>query len=809
MWFLQQSNVFPVDLTQSGVYLDFLSPEFASTLLIEHRRIGLNYLWQLCPTPASIRFIDSYKSIIYRWLDIHVQLTNHPNQLQQNRLYLLKNCIDELCHCMSINNQDIRTISCNAKRSELNTHLTDYPLYSTLLFIHSIPDEGQKNTWLWLLARLQLCMENLTYEQLLDFDNARRTLSQEDTFILSDIKELSQIELSNLCRSSPELRRFSHYFISPPNPTRKRKPYHPYKSDNEYKDNMTTALGQSITVCTPVDRDGNEKSAFYELDDPTFKDSPSLTHDQAKRHYQFHRVGVENAIARNNQKLPMSMAALTPSELQCWLTHHCPELFTNQLNRLTEEDRICWFLFFLRLLLGNIKFNPILFNQANKLGDSPEDTSITYILDKKGDCASSLRLSTRRLFKGKQAPQGAKQYYSNQTYIELKLPWPLGTLLNLILRTLPANKRHNIPLDSALARSASEQNKWLSTLIKESKPTFPFKVTPNALFHAFQHFYAQSLPSVWSDYLNQNGSVLMHYVNVETSAFSSLLNRHWFHFITLVGVPNELGWSSQTDSGSTLNDTFHQQIGSAITLRDTLFRDLFEALLSPIESQDRQISDTDCSQRIGLYLHIRTAVELALRPVKAPYPLDKNCAWSAGIMVVQDKRVHHNEERRLLILSEELSGLLQDYQKFSQNLRPHYCPSHAPCLSVLIDDQWQAMSPQVISRLSERYLAPIDPGSFRHLCAHQIIHMALEPHGDFQQSELNQKMNHYKRGQNTLGEFSLCSISTSVEVQRRMQKKVKHYNAANHTHGFWASVEKWDVIITNKMRQYKPKGGGC
>ncbi len=357
--------------------------------------------------------------------------------------------------------------------------------------------------------------------------------------------------------------------------------------------------------------------------------------------------------------------------------------------------------FFLRLFLGNTNCVPILFNQANKLGNSPENSCITYILDKKGDCASSLRLSTRNLFKGKQAPPGAKQYYSTQTYVELKLPWPLGTLLNLILRALPPSKRHNTPIESALAKSTNEQKQWLSTLLKESKAVFPFKVTPTALFHAFQHFCAQSLPSVWSDYLNQNGSVLMHYVNVETSAFSSLLNRHWFNFITLVGVPNELDWSSQTDTGSTLGDTFHQQCGSAITLRDSLFWDLFEVLLSPIKKRDRPISGEEYSQRIGLYLHIRTAVEFALRPVNAPYPLDKDCAWTAGIMVVQDKRVHHNEERRLLVLSEELSELLQDYQDFSQTLCPHYRPSQEPCLSVLIDDLWQAVSPQIISRLSE------------------------------------------------------------------------------------------------------------
>ncbi|NOH97755.1 hypothetical protein F0226_13305 [Vibrio sp. 99-70-13A1] len=354
--------------------------------------------------------------------------------------------------------------------------------------------------------------------------------------------------------------------------------------------------------------------------------------------------------------------------------------------------------------------------------------------------------------------------------------------------------------------STSRQNQWISTLLKGSKTLFPFKVTPNALFHAFQHFCAQSLPSVWGDYLSQNGSVLMHYINVETSAFSSLLNRHWFHFITLVGVPNELDWSSQTDSGSTLGDTFHQQFGSAITLRDTLFGELFEELLSPIISRNRPISDAEYSQRLGLYLHIRTATELALRPINAPYPLGKDCAWSTGLMVVQDKRVHHNEERRLLVLSEELSVLLQDYQYFSQTLSPHYRLSQDPCLSVLIDDLWQAMSPQVISQLSKKYLATIDPGSLRHLCAHHIIQTALKTHSEFQQSELNQKMNHYKRGQNTLGEFSLCSISSSVEIQRRMQKRVKHCNATSRTTGFWQCVEKWDAIVTEKMRQYRSEG---
>ncbi|MFO6424175.1 hypothetical protein [Motilimonas sp. KMU-193] len=808
-----QTEIFPRELKLEGIYAKYIEqaqlPEAGFAIDDCQLDQSLDMLWCLCPTPPALFYPSSYRRIILQWLQAHVQRSGKLNQLQRNEKAQLESLIEQLVAIALKSDEAISCIPADATRSSLNSVLTDYPMFSTLLFIESIADVQEKRWWFWLLVRLQRCVGVMTYEQCLAFDNARRTLKSYPDFALDKLINGSNVALAKFCTSISELAKFSHFFTRPPINRSTKPRFLPYQSDNEYVQLLSLSDDIKVDLFTPVDLDGNEKSTYFQFD--TNVDDikqQALTHQQQQRKYQLQRAGVESAIARANKMHPMSNSALTPNELNAWLNLHCPELFNNQLDRIPKEDRAHWFLFFLNIFLGKLDNGLRLFNGATTSNEQPSCLSIVYALDRKASCQVDLRLSSR-LFKGKQAPESAKQYWSTQSYFDVALPWPLGSLLNLILRNIPTNKRHKISLYDAIGTTLEQHRRWLAGCINKTKALLPFKVTPSIISNAFRSFSVQTLPSVCADYLQQQGSVLMHYVNMERDDVASLARRDWFAFLNAVGLNEGRDWSQETSIGAMTLESFHEQIGSAITLRESVLPKVFDALLSPLTTLKLSPSNrVEVAQRIALYLHIRSAIELALRPVKAPYPLDQQVAWLAGVMTVQDKRVHHSQEQRLLVLSASLAELLQGYQAFCAELGCGYRIATSACLCVFDGQAWQALDPKMFTTLCERYIAPIDPGCFRHLSAHQLVQSCLSHSSQFDQQTLNQKMNHYKRGQQVLGEYSLCSIEHVIERQQQAQQHLMDVHPSYHAREVWAAMKKWDQWLLQWMGHYTQKECG-
>lgn len=797
----EEANHNAENVMSSGVYRRLFQKQTASSsgtaLTTNQLTQRIHLLWQCCPTPPTVLFPQSYLSILMNWLELLCNPLDKHLALHCNDKSQIEFIAKALTTFASINSEQTQ-IPENAKRSSLNSILTDYPLYSTLLFIQSEPDATRRQWWLHFLFRLNSATSGIDYHLSLEFDNVRRQFDKIIPFPLETLVSGSHIDLAQRCKNTPLLHPFGGHFIQKPKTMRCLRPF---QSDNEYVEHVVLSSEQAVTVHTPVTTDGDDMKAFFHFDEESPKKSV-LTDVQSKRKYQLKRVGIENAIARSNRKLPFSNNALTTTEFSKWIRTHIPDFL--HLQSINQADRGHWFLFFLRLLTGNSGDDFMLSNIGAKADNQPRIKSISYKLDIHESCEAFIRLSTE-LFKGKSAPTGAKHYYSTNEFFDVDLPWPLNSLLNLILRQLPANKRHNRCLYEALATTPKDQQQWLRDRIKEDKHKVPYPLTPSSIYNSFDYFSAQSLPSVVKDYLQQKGSVLMHYVNMENQSVSRLLYQSWFQFLSHCGLAQGAGWSSESRLGAIQNNTHHEHIGSAITLREELLPTLFKALLTPVPTLTSSPHNTiEFSQRIALYLHCRTAIELALRPVTTPYPNTLHCAWETGLFVVQDKRVHHQEERRLLAMTESLSTVLRAYQQFCSKIDATFNRASQPCLSMFDGMDWRPLNTQNVTHLMEQYLEPFDNGSFRHICAHQMIELAQSPDYRFEQQQLHQKMNHRKRGQDALGTFSLCSIEQSIQHQRTLHSTLVQDNTSYDTRRMWTDAARWDAIIIDAMDAYQP-----
>lgn len=775
--------------TKTGFYEQLRKVSLLSSLQLER---SIERLWGICPTPSNLRYPDSYSAAINTWLDIHIENGGKLTQLQKNEYYNLKVVLNEIVELSQSPESSTSTFPDNADRNVLRSYLTDFPLYSSILTICADTDEKRKTWWLWFLFRLTQLNREFDRPTSKTINDCRLNYNISTLIPLQALKHDSNKALAKRCGKISGLRSFRRYFQTPPN----KKQYRPYQSDNEHVDTLTLPEKFLAQVYTPTTRDGESLDSHYSfekiLEEGFKKTNFQLSEDEYRRQFQHQRTGMENAIILANLKLPMSNEALTTSEFNSWIKGHISEHFEFVL----PQDEIShWFLMFFRMFIGKQAVDFKIYNDGSGTPDTLSD-GIHYVLDKEGSCQATLQLSGK-LFKGKEPEENIEKYFAAQSRIKVDLPWPISSLFNQLLRNVSSNKRHNITVSDFLSATSRSQDKWLNGLIGQDKDSVPYKLTTSTIHNSFEYFFYQSLPSIVRDYSNQNGSVLMHYVNMEEQSVSELLSASWFDFLNCCDLARDVGWGRDTRKRANKPiATKQNQIGSAITLKHPYLIKLFDYLLKDLGNKKGHAPDlSEKSQRIALYIHIRTSIELGLRPVKDPYPTALDFVPDQGVMVVQDKRVHSKQERRLLTLTPQLSTLINTYQTFCSRVDPSFDRTQQACVSIFDGQKWLPLSPKVIkSSLSE-----LEPGCFRHICASQIVGLAFNQHHRFDQQFLNQKMNHRTRGLDILGQYSLCSIPQIVKHQYATQEILMSESPFSQVRQFWGKVKKWDEVVINAM----------
>lgn len=790
------------------------------SISLESWREGVKAVNDLCPLTSDLLSRRLSYQVLKKWHQAVTGISDRSNVLEKRINKKIIFALDKFRHfhryispSTSLEGEGIvNTHSLYIKRADLHSSLTQYPLFSTLLLIvfnreelkakaslgHqkvlSLFEQPDVQWWLLLLARLKECGAELHYPLCLSFDKARQNQPLIWKKIpLSVLKDASLNELFQLCQANPDLVDIAGYFqVKPKTIRNKNRPI--YQAINQHQRNMMID-GYEVNIHTPTDIDGeySEQSiSIAEGSVATAINKEELTTKQARLKFHVETAGMANACRRANKRLPMDNLVLTVDEFSSWLNYNAPEFMTEELQNLDKAQRKHWFLFFLKVL-GIKDFAWELINRKATKPSAETSKQMVYERNKRqGSCGILLPCD---LFKGKQPPMDSKQYYSSKTVskgaLELPLPWPMQSLFLLILQDIPPQKRHKVSLLEAFRITEEDHKKWLRERLSRSRHVFPFKVTGSRLFQTFHRFCGDKAPHVLLDYLSEQGSVQMHYINAELEVMPNLIHRFWSTFLEALGRKELQEWNSENAFITINSETYHEQFGSAITLRKEIHQSVSERLAqlshhateklqtafygyaSQTIHQNSAIATclSQYSEITALYVLIRCATELGLRPVKSPYPCMKDCAHEVGLWTVQDKRSHHKDEWRLLILSESLKALVMAYWRFQSAFQLMSASSQdrraQPIVTVFDGECWRPLEPKQVARLFKLYLSDLDPGTFRHVSARMVFEGANAKHdNDFSQTELNVLMNHFERGQSPISSYQLSSIPKLAEIQK-------------------------------------------
>ncbi|MCW8328244.1 hypothetical protein MD588_05425 [Photobacterium sp. SDRW27] len=650
-------------------------------------------------------------------------------------------------------------------RRQLHAYLTHYPLFCSLLLMGN-EEQKKQNGWLWLLVRVYHAMGPDVYEAYLAFDRLRAAYPADVPFI--ELGMLTQGSQHALAQALTE-----HPYLAPLAPYVKRRHSHArrrplYQAANVHTTTRVENAVLTATVKTTSDQDGNAGESWL-----TLSANQPLSDQAAKRQFAQQSSGMARAIGRANKALPASQAVLTPGECRVFLTLACPPLLDGEWLAIAKTERKYWLLFWLALLGHPCREIP-LHNRRSKSQSEPPTLSLHYEFDTREGCNVVLQLPAD-LVKGTRPAAGDKRYYTQRPSWSLSLPWPLQSVFNLVLRDLPSSQRHGLPLAEALSISPTQYRQWLKAHIKAVQPQVPFHLSPTGLHQTFLHFAREQVPDTALALLTGKACVQSHYVNQEAAAASHQVRRCWQAFLAELGATEALNSSSETHVSVTWGmPSYHDQVGSALTLRQELLAPIFSAILQPlqqrpsphalIDSRQRQV----WSERVALYLHLRAAMTLALRPVNQPYPTLDHIAFKAGLLTVQDKRSHHHDERRVLVADPVLTRLLGLYHSWQQRALPLERLQEPVGLSVFDGQQWQPLERSTVQRLLETYVGDMVPGGFRHLSASLWLEAnQSRPEGHFAQTDLNLLMNHFLRGQSPIGQYSLLSLTQAAAHQQQ------------------------------------------
>ncbi|EAS44654.1 hypothetical protein C9J48_17760 [Photobacterium profundum] len=717
-------------------------------------------LWSLFRIPPDCPYISHAISLyqhFHHYCCVFEPEVNVYYQRQREQLALQLEALlpDELDECSSLP-QD---------RRQLHAYLTHYPLFCSLLLIGN-EDEMMQVFWLCLLVRIFRALGPDVYEAYLLFDKLRAAYPADVPFI--DVGVLTHGSQHGLIQALN-----THSFLAPLTPyvknRIKRTRQFPYQGVNIHTATVVDNEDLTVTLNTACDKEGNEGESWI-----TLTANQVLNDKAAKRKFSNQGRGIVRAIGRANKALPASQTVLTPSECRVFLTLTCPPLLEGKWLSITKAERKYWLLFWLNLL-GHSSCDTPLHNRRSTTGNEPSPPYFSYEFDTREGCNVVLQLPAD-LVKGKQPEVGDKRYYTHQPSFSLSLPWPLQSLFNLVLRDVPSHQRHGTSLTKTLSISSEQYRKWLSMHIRAVKPLVPFHLTISALHRTFLHFSHGQVPDSTLGQLISQGCMQSYYINQEATASNQQIRRYWQVFLDEIGATKAFDSSRETHTSERLGmGSFHDQVGSALTLREELLPLILSAILMPLQhrpssylqlpSNHRQM----WSERLTLYLHLRAAMTLALRPVEHPYPTLDHIAFQTGLLTVQDKRSHHHDERRVLVADPKLLQLLSQYQCWQQRLLPLSQSRALVGLNVFDGEQWQPLDQNIVKRLLNTYVGELDLGGLRHISASLWL-KANQSH--FAQTDLNVLMNHFQRGQSPIGLFSLLSLNQLAYHQQLRLKRV-------------------------------------
>jgi hypothetical protein len=173
---------------------------------------------------------------------------------------------------------------------------------------------------------------------------------------------------------------------------------------------------------------------------------------------------------------------------------------------------------------------------------------------------------------------------------------------------------------------------------------------------------------------------------------------------------------------------------------------------------------------LAFYVYLRAATTVGLRPVTEPFPSREHFSAKLKLVTVKDKAVHHEKERRLIVLTSQLSSLIESHLETADALAEKLAiSSPAAAVSRLTtESEWEHFSNTFVEeKLSELLGAPVKTHSLRHAAAQNFLKQSVKK-SNYSQSAMNLFMNHARANAYALGNHSINSINEYSEFQHQL-----------------------------------------
>lgn len=693
-----------------------------------------------------------------------------------------KLCSLELTETLKSTLTELQKDNCESdksyQRKDLYSYLKSHPLFSTLMLLDESEESADNFCRTMFLARLFLLRGSDDYDAFLQFykcflhdRNSRVELTFE--FLRDATSDELHVELEKVAelKGDSALTQFGRFMTTRKSRARAGKSNGPLSKANEHEHTLIESNSESVSYSEMSDELGREESAYLKR-----AAKVALTDEQERHKFKRKKAGLRNALYNSALNGAWTMNAATPGELGKLLDALTPAVRDGQFSQLKKEEADFLSVFFLKLLVGAQASHITLNNLAAKtnIKDSAAPV-LSYELDRqKRHISAELTLNSALL--ETQEPQAPKFHYANNTRITLQLPFPMPQILNVAIRNITASKRHDENLFTALQLSQNDYNNQLNRLLTASLLK-KRGITRRALESSFEHFAAEHLPQTFRSFLTGKASVQSHYISAERSLIEQTTQKLWLQFCEIIGF--EKIAITAAESASTLGSRFayHDEVGSKITLREEALSALLSQLANePVADYSSLENMVACLKTAAFYIYLRVASSVGLRPVSEPFPSVLHFNRSLGAMSVSDKRAHHCEERRLIVLPCAQVELITALQNAARGLSRQLQVDEPQ--SIVMDFNadtlsWEHFSQSHVNQLlQQRTGQPLINHSLRHSAARRFLYENLNS-GTFKQSELDLLMNHSRAG---VSSFNMRSLVNFREIVKQQRTRIESYD---------------------------------
>lgn len=710
--------------------------------------------------------VDAFAARLEQLCRALIQINAHS--AEQNALY--QRIVDY------VKDRSSRTTSL-FRRSELRSELKEFPFSCTLMLIPEarFTDEEYRQFTLQcaLLAQLYIARGADDYDAFLAFYKALLKPAHSvnlpfsaDFVCRATIEEL-QLTLKKVSkiRRNVAIHELASFYQKKRLPALNVPNQNFLTAKNIHQSSVPTAGGVHLTYIDATDSHGHRVGSALGI-------TPDMTHTQGqdRKRFNIRRSGMQNALYNAEVAAPWSLGAATPQELQSLLLHIHPRLLSANFNAITPYDSKMLLYFFARLLGLPEPWSLTLINHGSSKFEhhAPEANSISYAFVKRrsGELHDAkITLSARLIDTNPPSETARRLHHASREVLTMRLPEPLLPLLQTALYSIDASRRLHHSIEHAFRVTRNEYVAWLNTKIKDAG----FKVlglTKSSFEKAFLHYAREITPETTLAVLTGQSSVQCHYVSVRRSDMITAIESSWRAFCQAAGLSHV----SSIALPSYPRD--HDEVGSKLTLR----MDALDTLLTHLLTSNENIegySALDMSiqglNQLALYSYLRIASTVGLRPVSKPFPSHEFYSATQGVMSVADKRAHHKEERRLIVLTQAHINLITSYQIAANALsqRLSIPPPSALIMHFDVEHQmWRDFSPTLANRLlSELTQSEISNHTLRHVAATRFVthHTAKKT---FSQPALDQLMNHSRAGVLALNPRQIGSMQDIIVEQR-------------------------------------------